>query len=295
MNPYEILGIEKNATQEDIKKAYRKLSMKHHPDRNGNSSESNKIFQNITDAYSQIDTEEKRKNLQLFHNSNMNADDISEELLKFFMQTQNPSNKLPTFFFSNLQSEFMNQMQSPLFKSFQKPPPIVKKIRINFELSFKGGQLPIEIEREILTGTSKEKEKETIYIKIPEGIDNNEMIIIREKGNIVNELRGDIKIFVVINPHENFTREGLNLLYTQKVTLKQALCGFSIDLPYINGKTIKIKNDMGNIIKPNFEKSISKLGFRREGHCGNLIITFNIEFPIALTNECMHRLNEILP
>ena len=295
MNPYEILGIEKNSPQEDIKKAYRKLSMKHHPDRNGNSNESNKIFQNITDAYSQIDTEEKRKNLHLFNNSNINPDDISEELLKFFMQTQNPSNKPSNIFFSNLQSKFMNQMQSPLFKSLQKPPPIVKKIRINFELSYNGGQLPIEIEREILTGTTKEKEKETIYIKIPEGIDNNEMIIIREKGNIVNELRGDIKIFVVINPHENFTRDGLNLLYTQTVTLKQALCGFSIDVPYINGKTIKINNNMGNIIKPNFEKSITNLGFRREGHCGNLIITFNIIFPAALTNECMHKLNEILP
>jgi len=66
MNLYETLGLEKNATQEEIKKAYRKLAMQHHPDRNGGDTTSEKKFKEINEAYSTLSDENKRKQYDMF-------------------------------------------------------------------------------------------------------------------------------------------------------------------------------------------------------------------------------------
>ena len=72
--PYTVLGVMPNATQQDIKKAYRKLSMQYHPDRNNNDPIATKKFQEISSAYDQIDTEEKRKTYDFGQSMGFNSD-----------------------------------------------------------------------------------------------------------------------------------------------------------------------------------------------------------------------------
>ena len=90
---------------------------------------------------------------------------------------------------------------------------------------------------------------ETLYVSIPAGIDDNEIIVLKGKGNMIDEAnKGDIKVFVKIKNNTEFVRNGLDLTYHKTISLKDALCGFSFDLKYIDGRTFKINNGNGNVI-----------------------------------------------
>ena len=155
--------------------------------------------------------------------------------------------------------------------------------------------MPIEIERWVLNDNVKETEKETLYVNIPQGIDSNELIVFREKGNIANDkLKGDVKIFIKVNNTSVFKRSGLNLIYERDITLKESLCGFSFDLEHINGKKFRINNGDGSVVGVNYQKVCQGLGMKRGEHCGNLIIIFNIKFPTKISLQQVAQLKNIL-
>jgi DnaJ family protein B protein 4 len=178
----------------------------------------------------------------------------------------------------------------------QKPPPIIKSIRITIEQAYLGCSLPIEVERWVLQNDIKHHEFETIYVPIHRGIDENEFIILREKGNIVNDtLKGDVKITIQIDNSSVFKRHGLDLIYTKTLTLKEALCGFSIELMHLSGKKLTLSNITNRtIISPNSKKVIGEFGMVRENMIGNLIIEFVIQFPEKITDEQSKILADIL-
>ena len=176
-----------------------------------------------------------------------------------------------------------------------KPEPINKNLEINMEQVLSGTTVPIDIERWIVEKNVKVFEKETLYITIPKGIDDNEMIVIENKGNSINETcKGDVKIFIKINNNTEFERIGLDLLIKRTISLKEALCGFQFELKYINGKSYTLNNNSGNIITPDYKKVIPNMGLTRDTHVGNLIIQFQIDFPKNLTEETMNKLKDIL-
>jgi DnaJ-class molecular chaperone len=303
---YKILGLDEKATHEEIKKAYRKLSLIHHPDKNKNSSESVKKFHKINEAYETLSDPEKRKmydlsnNNPLFKMMNSNND----------FSNQNPIDEI----FSNLFGQGMGMgmgmgMGSPFIKVFhnghqvnmqgfnnfmQKPIPIIKKINVPIDKILTGTTIPVDIERWIIENENKVFEHETLYVNIPKGIDEGEILILRDKGNVVNEqCKGDVKIFVKIDNFSDFKRSGLDLILEKKITLKEALCGFTFEVKYITGKIYTITNNSGNIISPGYQKIIPNMGFSREGHSGNLIIVFNITFPEKLDDNIIEELKKI--
>jgi hypothetical protein len=179
--------------------------------------------------------------------------------------------------------------------ALQKPSPIIKNITIDISLVLTGTTMPIEIERWIIEYGNKVFEKETVYLDIPKGIDDNEIIILREKGNVANErCKGDIKIFIKVENNTDFIRNGLDLKIEKTISLKESLCGFSFELKYINGKTYTLNNNKGNIIPPEYVKVIPNMGLTREGKTGNLLIVFHIEFPNVLSDEKISKLLETL-
>ena len=120
--------------------------------------------------------------------------------------------------------------------------------------------------------------------------------MIRDAGNNVNgQISGDIKIVIKIVNSSSFERHGLDVILKKGITLKEALCGFSFEIKHLNGKTLAFNNS-GNqtIIKPNYKRVISGLGFTKEGNTGNLILEFSIEFPDSLTPEQVTSLKNIL-
>jgi len=180
-------------------------------------------------------------------------------------------------------------------QNLQKPTPIVKSLYITMEQVLLGCNVPVDIERWIIEDGTKIFENETLYIDIPKGIDDNEIIIIRDKGNIMTDFcRGDVKLFIKVSNSSDLQRHGLDLILEKKITLKESLCGFSFELKYVNGKNYTINNNSGNIIPPGHKKIIPNMGLTRDKHTGNLIIVFEIEFPTKLKDDTLLKLNEIL-
>ena len=138
-------------------------------------------------------------------------------------------------------------------------------------------------------------EKETIYIDIPQGIDENEMIILRDRGNVISDqVKGDIKINILIQNNTAFKRSGLDLILDKTITLKEALCGFSFEINYINGKSYTLNNNKGNLIPPGYKKMYPNMGLTRGDHKGSMIIHFNLQFPEKLTDEQIKGIEAIL-
>ena len=178
--------------------------------------------------------------------------------------------------------------------------PILKNEEITLSKAYTGCTIPLQITRWVIENNTKREESETIYVTIPKGVDNNEIIIIREKGNILADTnKGDIKLFIKITNDTDFIRNGLDLILNKNITLKEALCGFSFDMKYIDGREFKLNNGNGNIIHNNYNKVIQHMGMKRiipdnQEHIGNLIINFNVVFPEQLREEQITELSKIL-
>jgi len=303
---YNILGVNESANESEIKKAYRGLSLKYHPDKN-KTVEAIDLYKDINEAYEILGNPQKktaydneRNNLNnnfMRMNMNMNMpmptpNDIFNSF--FCMREFAPGNGFGEGGGPQIHI-FRNGHPVNIMEQLQKPVPIIKTLRVDMIQVYQGGSFPIEIERWINNNNTKIFEKETIYINLPQGVDDNEIILLENKGNIINnQFKGDIKIIVEINNETEYKRKGLDLIYEKNITLKEALCGFKFQLNFIDNKMYTINNLTGNIIVPEYKKIIPNMGIIREGHQGNLIIIFHIDFPNKLTEEQINKLTEIL-
>ncbi len=176
----------------------------------------------------------------------------------------------------------------------QKPAPITAQLNVPIDKILTGTTIPVDIERWILEGGNKVFEHEMVYVTVPKGIDEGEIIVLQGKGNVISESnKGDIKIFIKIENDTPFKRQGLDLVLEKTISVKDALCGFSFELKYLTGKVYTITNNSGNIINHGYKKVIPGMGFEREGHKGNLLIMFDIIFPEKLSQEVIEALKTI--
>ncbi len=293
MSHYKTLDVQSNSTGVDIKKAYRQLSLKYHPDRNSSADAEDQI-RKINEAYEILGDDSKRKkyDMELKFNNNPFAHFTSD----MRMPTVNPNDEHINDLLNSLFGGAMGK-DSPnvrVFHSARKPESINQRITISLEQSYTGCVLPIEIERKLING---DLEKETLYVNIFPGIDNNEHIIIHEKGHVINEqLNGDVKICIQIdNSNTIFKRQGLDLILNKTITLKESLCGFSFKIKHLNGKDIMLNNNTTqNVVKPQFQIVLQNLGITRKQSVGNLIIIFDIIFPDCMELSQIEALNTIL-
>ena len=299
---YEILGVDKTASDTEIKKAYRTLSLKYHPDRNSDPSAKSQ-FQDINEAYETLSDNSKRQQYDNgssgdipFHNmtGNQNFPDINNLFNMMFNGGMGGMGGNPNIrvFHGGVPVNINGG-----FAQHNRPPePIIKNVQLTLEQSFTGVTIPIEIERWALNNNVKTMETETLYINIPQGVDSNEMILIKEKGNVVNQtIRGDIKIGIQIINNSIFKRSGLDLIYKQEITLKEALCGFSIEFVHLSGKKLRLNNqDNPSVIKPGHRNIFKSMGMTRDQSVGGLILELDIIFPESLTPEQTSSLSEIL-
>ena len=272
---YKILDIKRDATPEEIKQAYRNLSLKYHPDKSGNSE--NKKYQEILNAYEILSDSNKKNNYDYQYKLKVG---------KFVAMEQENNN-------SNINNKIIN---NNLDNSYV--PEIIEKIlHLSLEKAYTGGLIPIEIEKNLKYTDNKEnkKEIELIYVSVKEGIDNNEIIIIKNKGNCINDIiYGDVKIKIKIIEDEQFLRRGLDLIKIYKISLKEALCGFEFKFYHLNKMEYTIKNDGNQIIREGEQKRIANLGMIRDGFKGDLVIEFKYEYPEFLTEKQREEIFKIL-
>jgi len=349
-NFYKVLGVDEKASKEEIKKSYRTLQMKFHPDKNNNSPDAINMTQKLNEAYETLGDDEKREEYDMTRNNpflkgGSNADVQMDDIINMmfggmgmpgFPGHIDRMGGMPGFpgmpgmrgfppgmpgmggfpgmpgmggmnmggmnmggmnmggFPPGTKVHFFQGGQPINFQQLQKPTAILKNINIKISQVLTGANIPLEIERWIMENGMKVFESETIYVTIPKGIDEGELILLKDKGNVINETcKGDIKIFVKIENDSMFKRAGLDLVLEKSISLKDALCGFSFEITYINGKSYTLNNNAGNIIPHGFRKIIPNMGLERESHKGNMVIEFNVQFPEKLSESVIASLKKI--
>ena len=285
---YDTLGIKMDCSKEEIRKSYRKLSLKYHPDRpNGNKE----LFQKISQAYDILnDPLEKKKydnNIKGQNRNNgvhMNSGFPDMDYLNkmFSMNSRNRG--------ASASSHFRNMANLT----------IIKEVKLSLEESWSGTIKQMVIERVVEANNSKVIESESVLLRIPSGVDNGAKVIMKGKGHRHNSgLCGDVNVHVTVNNNTNFIRDGLDLILKKKITFKESLVGFKFEIKHISGKKYSINNFDGKIISDGYLKVVPRLGFKKEvGNMkteGNLLIMFSIESPGILSKEIREKLNEILP
>lgn len=316
---YSILGVSDKASREEIKKAYRKLSLELHPDRTQNDPIKTERFKKLGTAYNILSNETERNEYDtsrqfgnltggldpnMFMNMMLNPVDLRSVIkdLQAFRGSQPqgfhiPNDAFPPFAFgSPFSFQQSNLANMNNFEFDSKPKTITASVSISLLEAYKGCKYPLSITRWIMENNKQLEQKETIYIDIQQGIDNNEIITIKEKGNKLSSTnKGDIEVKINIdNNNTQFERNGIDLIFKKSITLKESLCGFVFDLPYIDGREFRINNDIGNIIPPDFHKTIPKLGMTRDSTIGDLIIIFDVVYPKNLSPKQVTELSKIL-
>lgn len=281
MNYYEILGINENASQADIKQAYRRLTLKTHPDKNINGNDTE--FKKLTEAFDTLYDINKRSKYDAF---NIKTKYGLSSQTKSLIKVNNIIDE--EIVNSKENNEIYDRLSSRLKSNYVEP--IRKILEITIEESFNGCSSPLNIERKIANSI----ENELIYINIPAGTDTGEIIELKGKGNIdCNGNIGDIRVSIIVKPTDKYIRNKLDVIMNVNITLLQSLCGFSIDIQHLDGKTYRINSAEGNVVAPNSKRIIPKKGFIRGDMIGNLIILFNVIYPQKIKLENIKKLIEI--
>tara|TARA_B100000927_G_C16475422_1_gene473205 strand:+ start:4848 stop:5819 length:972 start_codon:yes stop_codon:yes gene_type:complete len=319
---YSILGVNKNSSQEDIKKNYRKKSLEYHPDRPTGDAEK---FKKINEAYETLGDKEKRK---MYDMGEQNPFGGGMPFGGFGGPGGNPHDEIFKMFFGGGPGPDMFQGNSffggpggvrvsmnggnpmgqrvHIFRNGrpvnvkQKPETLEEKLEIDIKQSYFGAKVPVKIERTIISYNEKRQEKETIYIDIPMGIDSNEKITLKNRGHVINDEKGDIKITIKVVNDTYFKREGLNLIYEKEISLKESLVGFNFSIKHLSGKDYTINNNTGKVVTNSHINVVKNMGMRRQQNhpaspmIGDLLIKFKIIYPEIITEEQRKIISEIL-
>ena len=310
MNYYEILGVPINANPEEIKRKYRNLQLQYHPDKDNNLSSDK--YKEICDAYETLSNRERRteydftinnklvvSNNNIVSNNKKMSENIGEKFMENFIEKIFNPDKSATQsidknnIFANMLDDAMSSIQNSdiNFGLDYHIEEIVKELHITYEEAYVGCVKNIKIDREVsyLGGdkkTHKINEDELIYINIPMGIDDGEVIILEERGNIYGKLKGNIRIIVKLEKHDYFDRDGLNLILKKNISLVEALNGIKLQITHLNKKKYNFTTE-DKIIQPNSVEEIKELGFKRHDlpYVGKLLIKFNVYIPENLSLE----------
>jgi len=307
MTHYDVLGIPKDSTESAIKKAYRELSFKNHPDRNP-SPEASAKMQQINEAYEVLSDPQKRSEYDT-PESGSTLDDIINELFKRD-QGQNPFHMFhqvhmgprvqvhmrqghqPINIFEMMQN--MNMGENIHFEDMSRPDPLDVEMEITLEQAYKGHNTPITIDRQVNNGKYIATEQERVYVNTPPGIDNGEIIQMEEKGHVLRNHKSVLRVHIKIKPHEVFERRGLQLFYKHSLTFKESICGFDFTIQQLDGTALKIKNNIGNVIQNMDEKVLKGKGMTRDGTTGELFLQFKVLPSKTLTEEQVEALLKVL-
>jgi curved DNA-binding protein len=300
---YKILGVAKDASTEEIKKAYRKLALKYHPDRNQGNKESEEKFKEANEAYAVLSDPEKRKQYDtfgsagfqqrysqedIFHNS-----DISSILREFGINLGGMGGGFSSRGFRTFSSgrgSFDDFSHGGHAQGFRTQPP-VKGQDLSLELSISLDEVLNGAEKTISLGRGGEK----VTVKIPAGIESGKKLRVVGKGSPspMGGQPGDLYLLIKVEPHLVFEREGNNLVIEKAISFSSAVLGTEIDVPTLNGKQFKVKVPAG--IQPQSKLRLKGHGLPAGPHGphGDILVKITVAVPKKVDKAQKKLLNEL--
>eukprot|EP01033_Poteriospumella_lacustris_P000512 gene512-345_t len=292
VNYYDVLGLPRNSSDEDIKKAYRKLAMKWHPDKNrDNAEEAAKKFQDIGEAYDVLSDLEKRAIYDRYgYDGLKNGVPMGDgETSQGYTYKQNAQEIFENFFGTNNPFAAFGFESMPFASRLNKPGPAkAKPVTMDLECTLK----------ELYVGCTKKFHiTRKRYNAAKELVDDTKAFVVNvkpgwKKGTkvtFVNEgeegpniIPADL-VFVIQEKKNGedtppgYEREGSNLIYTYKLSLMDALTDCSLQIPTLDGRTLSIA--CPEVVSPFYEKLIPSEGMpsvKTPGAKGDMIVRFHI-------------------
>ncbi|XRE44517.1 DnaJ-class molecular chaperone CbpA [Tenacibaculum discolor] len=282
---YKVLGINKKATAADIKKAYRKLARKYHPDTNPNDEEAKKKFQQINEANEVLSNPENRKKYDEYGENWQHAEAYEEAKKQRASQSgfgrggayqQYSSSDFDGTDFSDFFNAAFGGGRSSGRRTAQfRGQDFNASLQLNIRDVYTS-------QKQVLTVNDKK-----IRITIPAGVENGQTIKIKGHGGegINGGPKGDLYITFDIKPDINFKRDGANLYTEQAIDLYTAVLGGEVVInTFVDKAKLKVKAGTQNGTKVRLKgKGFPK--YKNEGQFGDLYVTYKIEIPTNLTDE----------
>ena len=275
MDYYSTLGLKRGASDAEIKKAYRSMAMKHHPDRGGDE----KKFKEISQAYEFLSDPEKRRIIDMGMDPNQQGGGFGGRQqgnpFEFHFGTGDLNDLFGNFGFGARSHQQRN-----------------KSVNINVEIALE----------EVLTGKDLNAEinmpngrKKMINISIPPGIEHGQQIRYQGMGDnsIPNVRAGDLLVNVYIRPHARFRREGDSVIYDTGISVWDALLGATINIENLDGRTITITIPPGTQPETILSCKGEGLPNVRSKQRGNLLLKIKVEIPRTLTQDQITRLDNL--
>lgn len=347
---YSILGVKKDASDDELKKAYRKMALKFHPDKNKSPGAEEK-FKEIGEAYDVLSDPKKRSVYDQFGEEGLKGGmgnsgpdfggvggmpngftytyhgDPRATFSEFF-GTSNPFENLFGFNmgqpgggmgggFEGMDIDieqlfggghghghgpFRSQTfhgQSGSKQQRMQDPTIEREVPVSLEDISKGVTKKMKISRRIYedNGSSRVEEK-VLQINVKPGWKSGTKVTFSKEGDRVpGKIPADIAFVIRDKPHPVFTREESNIVYTHKLSLRDALCGCQIQVPLL-GKDNKMNLNMRDeVIKPTTVKIIQGGGLpypKDSSRRGDLLIKFDIQFPDRISRNSKEILYDVL-
>lgn len=278
---YKILGVDKNASQDEVKKAFRKLAHEHHPDKKGGDDAK---FKEASEAYSVLGDEKKRKQYDQF-GSNFSGMGGGGGAGGF-----NP-NDFGGFDFSGFQGGFNGQNVEfdlgDIFSTFFGGGRVRKgkSVRVDVDISFK--ESIFGVEREVRTGGNSR-----ITLKIPPGVENGSSLRVSGRGEpLEGGQPGDLHVHIFVTPDPRFKKQGMNIVTDAKIPLSLSLLGGERVIPTLDGDlTLKIPERVSNgeILRVKGKGVPDERGRR-----GDLYVRIVVDLSKKLTKEARKQIEEL--
>ncbi len=314
---YDVLGVKKNATEEEIKKAFRKLAMKYHPDRNPGNKQAEERFKEMNEAYAVLSDKDKRAKYDQFGPSGFSQHYSQEDIFRGFdindllrdlgfsfgraggsgrrgraqyggFEDRFGSGRgqpggSQTGDFRDMFSGGASQDQGPFG---QKGQDVHADLNLSFEEAARGTEKKVRF--------SNGNRVEEVTVKVPAGIESGKKLRLSGKGTggMGGGQAGDLYLKVKVAEHPVFKREGGNIVADKEIKISDAILGTSIEVPTLEGnKHIKIPSGT----QSNSRIRLKGFGLPRlqEGGKGDEFIRILIKYPKNLTERQKKLIEEL--
>ena len=279
---YEVLGVAKDADDAAIKKAYREIAKKYHPDINP-SAEAAEIFKEASEAYSVLSDQEKRAQYDQFGHAAF--DGSGGGYGGGFSGFSGDMGDI----FGDIFGDLFGGGRSRRNDGPMKGANLRTAVRITFDESVKGCEKELKLNLKdpcpTCRGTGREKQSHTVSVKIPAGVETGQQIRLAGQGEagFNGGPYGDLFVVINVNPSDKFTRDGSTIYYTLNISFVQAALGDTVEVPTVHGN-VEMVIPAGTQTGKTFRLKGKGAPRLRGGSQGDQLVTVKIVTPTKLND-----------